>query len=203
VAGTSLQQLADEVGLTRTGIYHYVRGKDELLETLVRGFTLDTARDLETLRDASNRPALERLREGVMLMALKVAEHPQRFRLLLTSEGAFPEAIAKQHRGARRPTLAALTTLVSEAIREGNCRPVDPQLAAFSLLGVANRVAFWYPRAEGAGALAPEDVAQRLTEIALAGLLAERAVGGADWVAQVIALLREDLGRLERMVDNR
>jgi AcrR family transcriptional regulator len=201
VAGTSLQQLADEVGLTRTGIYHYVRGKDELLETLVRGFTLETARDLETLRADTDRPALERLREGVMHMARRVAEHPQRFRVLLTSEGAFPEAIAKQHRRARRRTLAALTDLISGAIREGSCRPVEPQLAAFSLLGVANWVAFWYPRAEGVAALVPEEVAERLTDIALEGLIVERAAKDGDGVSHVISLLREDLSRLERMIE--
>jgi len=39
VAGTSLQALADAVGLSRTSIYHYVRGKDEMPETLVEVFT--------------------------------------------------------------------------------------------------------------------------------------------------------------------
>ncbi|WP_297835931.1 TetR/AcrR family transcriptional regulator, partial [Pseudomonas sp.] len=109
VAGTSLQELAEAVGLTRTGIYHYVKGKDEMLETLVRGFTLETARDLERLTSADTGTAIERLREGVTNMACKVAQHPQRFRLLLTSEGAFPEALAKQYRTARKRTLAALT----------------------------------------------------------------------------------------------
>jgi AcrR family transcriptional regulator len=202
VAGTSLQQLAEEIGLTRTGIYHYVRGKDEMLEALVRGFTLDTAENLEELAAAGDRPAIERLSEGVFNMARKVAEHPQRFRLLLTSEGAFPESLAKQYRRARRRTLAALTDLVSQAISEGSCRPVDAQLAAFSLLGTCNWIAFWYPRAEGAGALTPEDVARKLADIALGGLITDRVAPRGDGVAHVIALLREDLSRLEHMIEN-
>src|SRR4051812_22383723 len=65
VAGTSIQDLADAVGLTRTGIYHYVKGKDQMLEELVRGFTVETAEDLRRLADATNAPAYERLREAV------------------------------------------------------------------------------------------------------------------------------------------
>jgi AcrR family transcriptional regulator len=49
VAGTTLQDLADAVGLTRTGVYHYVKGKDEMLEVLIRGFTVETAEDLRRL----------------------------------------------------------------------------------------------------------------------------------------------------------
>lgn len=200
VAGTSLQELADAVGLTRTGIYHYVSGKDEMLQTLVEGFTLETARELQALAKDTSRPAIDRLREGVVQMALKVANHPQRFRLLLTSEEAFPEALAKQHRSARRSTLDALTSLVSQSISDGACRPVDPEVAAFSLAGVANWVAFWYPRKEGAGAATPADLAAELADVALGGITADRGDGGG--VASAIALLKEDIRRLEHLLQS-
>lgn len=200
VAGTSLQELAEAIGLTRTGIYHYVKGKDEMLETLVRGFTLETARDLERLAAEENLAAIDRLREGVTSMALKVAQHPQRFRLLLTSEGAFSESLAKQYRTARRRTLTALSDLVSQAIREGSCRAVNDELAAFSLLGVCNWVAFWYPHGEKTNSLTPSQLASHLAGIALDGLVPGRDASGAGGVAQMIGLLREDLDRLEGML---
>ncbi|MBV6823537.1 TetR/AcrR family transcriptional regulator [Pseudomonas sp. PD9R] len=200
VAGTSLQELAEAVGLTRTGIYHYVKGKDEMLETLVRGFTLETARDLERLASEDSASAMDRLREGVTNMACKVAQHPQRFRLLLTSEGAFPEALAKQYRTARKRTLAALTDLVAQSIREGSCRAVNDEMAAFSLLGVCNWVAFWYPHGEKTSDLTPEQLSSQLTAIALEGLVAGRDASGAGGIAQMIGLLREDIDRLEGMI---
>lgn len=171
-----------------------------MLETLVRGFTLETARDLERLAAEDNLVAIDRLREGVTNMALKVAQHPQRFRLLLTSEGAFSESLAKQYRTARRRTLTALSDLVSQAIREGSCRAVNDELAAFSLLGVCNWVAFWYPHGEKTSSLTPSQLATHLTGIALDGLVAGRNASGAGGVAQMIGLLREDLDRLEGML---
>jgi AcrR family transcriptional regulator len=200
VAGTSLQELAEAVGLTRTGIYHYIRNKDELLDTLVKGFTLPTSQDVQRLAQPDSRPAIDRLREAVTNMALIVALHPQRFRLLLTSEGALPEPLAEQHLQARRQTLASLKDLISQAIKEGSCRPVDAELAAFSLLGVSNWVAFWYPRHSGAGAATPELLAAGLTDIALGGLVAKRAPSGTEGIPYMVGLLREDLDRLETMI---
>ncbi|HEY5858471.1 MAG TPA: TetR/AcrR family transcriptional regulator [Aldersonia sp.] len=202
VAGTSLQELADAVGLTRTGIYHYIRGKDELLEMLVRGFTVEAAEQLQALATETDRGAAIRLRKGITAMATRVAEHPQRFRLLLTSEEAFPEPLATQHRKARRDTLAALTELVSQAITEGSCRPVDPELAAFSLAGVANWVAFWYPR-QRSGPSTPAQVAEQLADIALAGVLSARDMNGENAIPQALALLHEDVRRLEHLLGER
>ena len=38
-AATSLQDVAEQVGLSRTSIYHYFDSKDALLQELVRGVT--------------------------------------------------------------------------------------------------------------------------------------------------------------------
>jgi hypothetical protein len=170
---------------------------------LVEGFTLQTAKDLEALAESKQGAAVRRLRDGVMHMALRIARNPQRFRLLLTIEGALPLALAKQYRGARRRTLAALESLVMQAIKEGSCKPVNHRLASFSLLGACNWVAFWYPQAEGLSAKSPEELADELAEMALGGLLSERPAPTSNSVAFVLGLLREDLHRLEHMVEKK
>ncbi|MBJ8348245.1 TetR/AcrR family transcriptional regulator [Antrihabitans sp. YC2-6] len=201
VAGTSLQELADAVGLTRTGIYHYVSGKDELLGHLVRGFTLESASELQKLAEDVTRDPTTRLKEGVAAMAARVAEHPQRFRLLLTSEDSFPDALAKQHRRARRATLAALMSLVSQGINDGSFNPVDPELTAFALAGVANWVAFWFPRQTSGPQKSPREIGDALAAIALGGVISARAsTDDPDHgVPHALALLRTDVQRLEHL----
>lgn len=204
VAGTSMQQLAEAVGLTRTGIYHYFKSKDEMLEALVKGFTLETARNLEQLAKEDDTAALERLRAGVRFMVLKVAQNPERFRLLLTSEGAFSEDLARAHQSARRRTLQAIIDLIGQSMEEGACQPVNPELAAFALLGTSNWVAMWYggnPKATGVRASTPERVADELTEIAIGGLAADRRSPDGDPTAYLLSLLREDIDRLEQAID--
>jgi AcrR family transcriptional regulator len=203
VAGTSMQQLAEAVGLTRTGVYYYFKSKNEMLEALVEGFTLDTANHIENLASAEDEPGIERLKAAVHYMICKVAQSPERFRLLLTSEGAFSDELGKHHRRARRRTLNGLVTLVKQAVDEGACKPVDPELAAFSLLGTSNWVAFWHTRSlgpEGARALTPEQTADGLTPIAIGGLLADRVAPNGSPITHLLGLLREDIDRLEQII---
>lgn len=203
VAGTSMQQLADAVGLTRTGIYYYFKDKNEMLEALVEGFTLDTATHIEKLVSAEDEPAIARLKAGVRYMICNVAQSPERFRLLLTSEGAFSEELGKHHRRARRRTLNGLVALVEQAVDEGACKPVDPELAAFALLGTCNWVAFWYPsrpESEGARARTPDQTADGLTAIAIGGLLSDRKAPNGYPISHLLDLLREDIDHLEQVI---
>ncbi|WP_297845844.1 hypothetical protein, partial [Pseudomonas sp.] len=96
---------------------------------------------------------------------------------------------------------AALTDLVTQSIREGSCRAVNEELAAFSLLGVCNWVAFWYPHGEKTSDLTPGQLASQLAAVALEGLIAERDASGTGGIAQMIGLLRSDIDRLESMID--
>ncbi|HEY3650378.1 MAG TPA: TetR/AcrR family transcriptional regulator [Streptosporangiaceae bacterium] len=167
VAGTSLPQLADAAGLPRTGIYHCIRSKDDLLTTLVEDFALRTARELRQLAASDEGSAVARLRAAVTGMALVFARHPQLFRLRPTSEGAFPGQPAKQYRRARRATLAVIEDLVPQAIKKDSCRLVDHELAAFSLAGVSD----WsQPGIRGSAAPAPRVAAGPFDPPVLAGI---------------------------------
>jgi len=200
VAGTSLQELASAIGLTRTSLYHYVQNKDEMLAMLVEGFTFETADDMRSLVDETERPAADRLREGIAGLVRRVAENPRRFRLILTSESQFPEDLGKRYRKARRETSGAVVDLVVQAIDEGSFRPVDPETAAFGLIGAANWVAFWYPRPSGAGARSPEAIAAEIADNAVGGLCVEGGRRGGSDVGQVVDQLEEDLVRLKRLL---
>src|SRR5699024_7745720 len=136
----------------------------------------------------------------IIAMAVRVAKSPRRFRLLLTSEFAFPSPLAEQHLAARRQTFHILSGLVKEAITDGTCRPIDPDLAALTLAGVANWIAFWFPR-HNAAELTPTGVAEYLADIALSGLLNPRAREGQTGIPQALTLLREDVQRLEQLLN--
>ena len=47
---TSLQDVAEAMGVSRTGLYHYVSSKEELLARLVAGWSRELADRLATLR---------------------------------------------------------------------------------------------------------------------------------------------------------
>lgn len=48
VAGTSLQMISDELGLTKSAIYHHFRTRDELLEAVMEALITELAQLVET-----------------------------------------------------------------------------------------------------------------------------------------------------------
>lgn len=197
---TSLQEVADAMGISRTALYHYIGNKDQLLSSLVQGITRETADSLSRLADDDSLTPAVKLREALAGMVARIANSPERFRLLLLSERSLNEALFSEHRDARRQTLNALTEIIQEGVREGMLRPVDERLAAFGLLGMCNWVAWWY-QPDRTPEQTPESIADAIAEMGLAALRAPGGRGSAangDGIGHAIGLLRQDLDYLER-----
>jgi AcrR family transcriptional regulator len=198
-AATNLQDVADALDMSRTALYHYIGGKDELLATLVHGLTDDTAESLERLAADQSLDPLTKMTKALHGMVLARANNPARIRLLLGSEGSLKEPLATEFREARRRSLDGMSRIVEEGVRAGAFRPVESHVAAFALFGMCNWVAWWY-RPDRDGRQTPEMIADALVEIGMKGLCADshRAASDGNSVQSALARLREDLAFLER-----
>jgi AcrR family transcriptional regulator len=194
-AGTSLQDIADAMGVSRPAIYTYVRNKEELLAALVHDVLDPTVRILEDAHEHPDQPAEQRLTAALRAVAVQNCRNTRRFRLLDRSEPYLSPELAAQHRDSRRRVLALLTGLIEQAVTEGAVRPLPARTTALSLLGMINWIAWWYRADVDAPA---EEVADTMVELAMGGLRrsAERSLGAGPWAA--VALLKEDLAQLER-----
>lgn len=122
-AGTSLQEVADAMGVSRPTIYTYVRNKEELLAALVHDVLDPTVRILEDVTEQTDLPEDERLAEALRRMAVNNCRNPNRFRLLDRSEPHLSPELAQQHRDSRRRVLALLVAMIERAVTAGRCPP--------------------------------------------------------------------------------
>jgi AcrR family transcriptional regulator len=203
-SSTNLQDVADALSVSRTALYHYIGSKEELLPALVKDITAETAAGLRKLAADPSLPPLEKLTRAITEMATRIATSPARFRLLLASEGMLPEPLASEHHKARRATLKHLSAIIAEGTQSGVLRPVDEQLAAFSVLGTCNWVAWWY-QPDHARARGPASLAAALADIVVGGLRSPDARGEYEGqpVERALAALREDMAYLERAIGSR
>ena len=139
---TSMDDLARELGLSKSTIYHHVPTKEHLLHTALE----DGLGALEALIDAAEaRPgtAGDRLRWTVGRSVEVLAAHLPSVRLVLRVRGnsdAEQEALAR-----RRGIDARLTHLVRAAIEEGSVRSdVAPEVASRLVFGMVNSLTEWY-----------------------------------------------------------
>lgn len=198
-AGTSLQDVADALGITRPALYYYVKSKDELLAKLVTEVTQGPLDELQQIQADAGIGPVEKLRGMARVIVERRANHPDRFRLLIRSEAELPEELTAAYDTSRRAVLRTVAGVIEEGVRAGRFRPVDPNVAALGVLGMWNWVAWWF-RADGTRSA--EAVTEQLAEMAVAALLrADHRAPDGEGPAAALKLLREDLDHLERLLD--
>jgi AcrR family transcriptional regulator len=150
---TSMFDIAEALGITKSSVYHHINGKEHLLQMAV-----DRALDglFEAAQDVSSQGglAIERLAELMRRSVLVLDERFEFVTLLLRVRG---NTAVEQHALARRRVFDGIVTdLVKQAQAEGSVRPdVDPATAARLLFGMVNSLTEWYrPRRGSASAMA-------------------------------------------------
>lgn len=163
--GTSMEDLAQHLGITKSAIYHHVQSKDALL-----GLALDHA--LSGLEDAarevrtSDGRAVARLETLVRRSIEVLVERLPYVTLLLRVHGN--SEIERDALMRRRKLDRFAAGLVRDAVADGDLRPdVDPAVTARLLFGTVNSLAEWLRPTTGHS---PAELADAVAKVAFDGL---------------------------------
>ena len=197
-AGTSLQDIADAMGITRPALYYYVKSKNELLARLAADVAGGSATQIAEIAARPDLDALGKLREIARLNVVRMATQAERFLLLIRSEADLPPELSAAYDASRRAVLKAVTGVIEDGIRAGQFQPVDARVAALAVIGMSNWVACWFrPDRDNADA-----VADQLADMAVAAVQrADCRTADGEGPTAALKILRQDLGHLERILD--
>ena len=161
--GTSMGDLARELGVGKSALYHHVPGKQALLSQ-----ALDEA--LDGLTAVLDRPAgstaYDRLRAAVRDSVRVLVEHLPAVTLLLRVRGNSEVELAALRR--RREIDDRLAALVAAAAAEGSLRAdLPPDLVSRLLFGMVNSLVEWY---RPGGPVDADQLADALATLAFEGL---------------------------------
>ncbi|MFJ1753658.1 TetR/AcrR family transcriptional regulator [Kitasatospora sp. NPDC088134] len=150
--GTSMEDLSRAAGISKSSIYHHVRGKEELLRLAV-GRALDALFGILAEPGAVEGRPVDRL-EHVVRRTVEVllAELPYVTLLLRVRGNTATEQWALER---RRDFDHRVAELLQQAVAAGQLRAdLEPRLATRLLFGMINSLAEWYrPGQRGAEAL--------------------------------------------------
>jgi TetR/AcrR family transcriptional regulator len=158
--GTSLNEIAASLGVTKAALYHYFPNKNALLAACFDYAMAAAFASLEQGRK-QGRNGRERL---VLTIAGYVAELIDDLNccvLLIEEQALEPEDKAKLVRERDRFE-RALRALVREGIADGSVAPCDPKLTIFVILGAMNWVPKWF---KPSGPWKPQQLIRALSEI--------------------------------------
>lgn len=163
--GTSIGDIAEALGVTKSAIYHHVSSKDDLLSE-----ALDEAlNELEaSVRSAANAQgsSFDRLQTVVRRSVQVLVAHQAAVTLLLRVHG---NSQTERHALERRRAIdAELAKLVQAAIDEGTLRSdLNPDLVSRLLFGMINSLVEWY---RSSGPVSVDELSKTVAAIAFEGI---------------------------------
>ena len=162
--GTSMGDLARELGITKSAIYHHVPSKEHLLSAALDEALGELTAAVDAAVAASvDSSAHDRLRTVVAESVRILVAHLPAVTLLLRVHGNSDVEVAALRR--RRELDDKLAGLVAAAAAEGSLRrDLPPELVSRLLFGVVNSLVEWY---DPAGPVEAEALADALTTNAL------------------------------------
>jgi len=167
--GTSLDDIAASLGVTKPTLYHYVANKEEILFACVqRGLDALRAGIDETRRSSAD--GRERLRAVLRHFAAIVTSD---FGLCVIRVGEEPlaEPRRRELRALKGRIDAEFRALIEEAMARGDVAPGDAAMAAYSAVGALSGIGRWY-RPESQGAHNLQDAVDHCIEMLMRGVLA-------------------------------
>ncbi len=163
---TSMQDLAEALGMNRGSLYHYIASKDDLLWSILN-HTFDLLDETVVRLLHADVPPLERLRSAIHAHLRVAADHADELSLLqIELRSLEPERRARliERRDAYE---APWRGTIAAAVADGTLRPVDVRLAGIGILSVCNWFTQWY---RPDGDLTVDQIAEAFVALFLRGL---------------------------------
>jgi len=163
---TTMDDIAQAVGLKKGSLYYYVTGKEVLLRTLAEETIAGYLADGERVA-AEQGSAAERLARLIEAHVARLCASPERVTVLVRESHYVPGDLAEPVRSMTRRYTRIVSDLVAEGIDAGDFSPRDPQVAALMLLGALNWAHRWY---QAGGRLGAADIGREFAATFLDGL---------------------------------
>lgn len=174
-AATSMANIAEAVGITKAGLYYFVRNKEELLYTLMT-FSMDRLdRDVIAPARAIDDDPVRRLtaivRSHLHLVMQVTTPVGNPLTIILEEPVGLGAERAAEIKARKAGYSMFLRETLEEIGRAGGLVAVDTRMATFAILSIILRVARWH---RPDGPLSVDQIVDQLSDIALRGVLKDR-----------------------------
>lgn len=166
---TRLEDIADELGMQKAGLYNYVPSKEALLLAVIKA-PAERLLTLLTGLATADLPASEKIRVIARGHAAIIEEFLP-YVAVYVQEFAGRNDQSEWHE-MDRLYIGLLTEIIEEGQRDGTFSgSIHPRATALSLIGSLNWMVRWY---QPDGSLTAEQIAMHIADVHLRGVLARR-----------------------------
>lgn len=157
---TTLEQIAKEVGVHKSTIFHYVTIKDELLAIVLDRGLRGYVESLEKIASTGESGAA-RFEAAVRNHLRFVFEHGTELKIFLRERQHLNSERGRAYLRMKERYEQLFTSIVEDGMHDGTLGESDPTLLCLFVLGAANSVVEWFR--EG-GRLSADEVANKFVQ---------------------------------------
>lgn len=163
---TSMNDISAALKLSKGGLYHHFRSKNEILFHIMNhAMDITEERVLAPVRKVHDPE--ERLRALIRLhIQLVLRARDREITVILHENHPLPAGLRRRVNSRKKEYIHFVENLIGEVQRARNTRNINARAAAFALLGMINWIYQWY-KAEGS--LQEEDLIEQYTDIFFSG----------------------------------
>jgi AcrR family transcriptional regulator len=165
---TSIQDIADAVGILKGSLYYYIETKEDLLYDIIREVHQTGEASLIRVEEVEG-DALVKIRAFVHSLLLYNASNLSKVAVFFHDYRSLSPERQRAIIGERDRTDAFLRQLIRKGQAEGTiCPDISPKVAGIGILGLLNWIYHWY-HPENGGVTAAE-LAEAYADFVVAGL---------------------------------
>ncbi|MDD3653880.1 MAG: TetR/AcrR family transcriptional regulator [Desulfotomaculaceae bacterium] len=164
--GTSMQDIAEKVGIYRGSLYHYINSKEEILYHIVERPVLKGFESLKKIQE-EDLPPIQKLRRAIEYHVRDSMEHQAELAILLEDTKHLSEKYQNQIREVQKKYEGTFLSIIKEGIKKGDFKKLDPKIVTFAVFGMTNWMYRWY---DTDGLLSAEEIAEIFLDMIFNGL---------------------------------
>jgi TetR/AcrR family transcriptional regulator, cholesterol catabolism regulator len=157
---TTLDQIAEEIGVTKPALYYYVTNKEDILRTIVNRM-MEPMEEVTKIGISSLTPR-EKI-AGIIHILVRFAADRRDTALIAFEQS---NILPKRSRDALRKRQKEVENTVQQVIKDGIARSiftdVNVKMASFAILAVSNSAYRWY---RPGGNLTPEKISEQFISL--------------------------------------
>lgn len=165
---TSMQDLADAVGMGKASLYHYVDSKEEVLTELYEEVLRDNVHEVRRIA-SRELTAVEALREVLVERVAYTCRNRELLNVFFEEEAELPDRQRARLIRVRHEYEDAVLEIVARGLEDSELvLGTTPRVFVNTVLGAANWAYKWF---DPKGPLTPEELGADMAAVLLAGVL--------------------------------
>ena len=164
---TSLDEIAEEIGVTKTALYYYFKNKEQVLYECLK-LTYDCGQSARLETEAMDGAAFDKLQHLYRRFMERLMEERGAYTTMANIR-ALPQEQQDELLERRKHLDRYSRMLIDKAIAEGAIRAIDVRITSNFFLGAVNWILRWHTEDD---AMTPAEVADHFLDLFMNGIVA-------------------------------